>query len=87
VGILHEAWCSLFGLLDVSHAGLEPAPGALEPSYLLSVMGHGEALYELGIQGAEILIVLGAFFSAKCDFSVSTSLFIYGAHALSAWGF
>jgi hypothetical protein len=32
-----------------------------EPSYFLSVTWHGEALYELGIQGVRVLILLGGF--------------------------
>jgi cytochrome c oxidase subunit IV len=50
-GILCEAWCSSIGLLNVSQAGLEP-------SCFLSVMWCREALYGLGVQGVEVLILL-----------------------------
>jgi hypothetical protein len=33
-----------------------------QPSCFLSVMWHGEAFYELGVQGIEVLILLGALF-------------------------
>jgi hypothetical protein len=33
-----------------------------EPSCFFSVMWHGEALYGLGVQGVEVLILLGALF-------------------------
>jgi hypothetical protein len=33
-----------------------------ESSCFLSVMWCGEALYQLGVQGAKVLILLGAFF-------------------------
>jgi hypothetical protein len=33
-----------------------------EPSCFLSVMWCGEALYVLGVQGVEVLILLGALF-------------------------
>jgi hypothetical protein len=35
---------------------------AWEPSYFLSVTWHGEAFYRLGVQGVEVLILLGALF-------------------------
>jgi hypothetical protein len=36
-----------------------------EPSCFLSVTWHGEALYGLGVQGVEVLILLGALFVAS----------------------
>jgi hypothetical protein len=57
---------------------------AQDPSCFLSVTWHGEALYGLGVQGVEVLILLGAFFffSAKCGSSVSARFLIYRAHAV-----
>jgi hypothetical protein len=47
----------LFGLLNVSQVCLELAAGSS-----LSVRWHGEAFYGLGLQGVEVLILLGALF-------------------------
>jgi hypothetical protein len=33
-----------------------------EPFCFLSVTWHGEALYELGVQGVKVLILFGALF-------------------------
>jgi hypothetical protein len=41
-----------------------------------------EALYGLGVQGVKVLILFGAFFSAKCGSSVSARFLIYGAHVV-----
>jgi hypothetical protein len=35
---------------------------AWQSSYFLNVTWHGEVLYRLGVQGVEVLILLGAFF-------------------------
>jgi hypothetical protein len=43
---------------------------------------HGEVFHGLGVQGVEVLILLGVFISAKCGSSVSTILLIYGAHTV-----
>jgi hypothetical protein len=37
-GILHDAWCSPVGLLNVSQAGLEPASGGAAALLFSSVM-------------------------------------------------
>jgi hypothetical protein len=39
---------------------------AQEPSCFLSLMWHRETLHGLGVQGVIVLILLGAFFPAKC---------------------
>jgi hypothetical protein len=52
-----------------------------ELSCFLSVTWHGEALYGLGVQGVEVFILLGAFFSAKCGSRVLAKFLIYRAHA------
>jgi hypothetical protein len=53
-----------------------------ESSYFLSVMWCGEALYRLGVQGVEVLILLGAFFLSSVAPSVSARFLIYRAHAI-----
>jgi hypothetical protein len=56
----------LFGLSNVSQAGLEPVVAAvagLEPSSFLSVMCCGEAFHRLGVQDVEDLIMIGALFT------------------------
>jgi hypothetical protein len=52
---------------------------AQEPSCFLSVMWCGEALYRLGVQGVEVLILLGALFPCS---SISERVLIYRTHAV-----
>jgi hypothetical protein len=50
----------LFGLLNFSQSGLELVAAA---AHLFShVTWHGEAFYRLGVQGVNVLILLGALF-------------------------
>jgi hypothetical protein len=54
-----------------------------EPSCFLSVLWCGEALYGLGIQGVEVLILLGALFlPGVAGSSISARFLIYGTHAV-----
>jgi hypothetical protein len=46
---------------------------------VLSVMWHGKALYRLGVQGVEVLILLGALFPCS---SISERVLIYRTHAV-----
>jgi hypothetical protein len=62
VGKPRDAWCSPVGLPNVSQACFSWCLEAWEPSCFLSVMWCGEALYGLGVQGVEVLILLGALF-------------------------
>jgi hypothetical protein len=62
VGMPCDAWCSAVGLPDVSQAGLEPASGSKGALPFSQCVWYGEALYGLGIQGVEVLILLGALF-------------------------
>jgi hypothetical protein len=57
----------LFGLLNVSQAFLSWQQQRRrwqwwQPTSFLSVMWCGEAFYGLGVQGVEVLILLGALF-------------------------
>jgi hypothetical protein len=45
-------------------------------------MWCGEVLYGLRVQGVRVLLLLGAFFSAKCGSSISAKFLIYAAHAV-----
>jgi hypothetical protein len=56
------AWCSPFGLLNVSQAGLEPASGSTAALLFSHVTWHGEAFQGLEVQGVEVLIFLDALF-------------------------
>jgi hypothetical protein len=53
---------SPIGLLDVFQAGFEPASGHVGALCFLIVKWCGETLYGPGVQGVEILILLGSFF-------------------------
>jgi hypothetical protein len=53
-----------------------------ELSCFLSVTWHGETLYSLGGSGCWHFDYSWCFFSAKCGFSISARLLIYGAHAV-----
>jgi hypothetical protein len=52
----------LFGLSNVSHAGWRWCLVVQETFCFLSVSWCGEPFYRLGVQGVEILILLGALF-------------------------
>jgi hypothetical protein len=52
----------LFGLLNVSQAGLEVASGSAAAICFLSVMWCGEVFYRLGVWSVEVLILFGALF-------------------------
>jgi hypothetical protein len=52
-------------------------------SWFLSVIWHREALCRLGVQGVEVLLLLGVFFSAKCGSNFSAR-FCYMEFTLSA---
>jgi hypothetical protein len=52
----------LFGMLNVSQAGLELLSDSWEPSCFFSVMWCGEAFCGLGVQGVEVLILLSSLF-------------------------
>jgi hypothetical protein len=67
-------------LLDVSQAGLELVSGGMGALLFSHLTWCGEALYGLWVQGANVLILLGAFFSAKCGSSFSVRFLIYRAH-------
>jgi hypothetical protein len=56
---------------------------AQEPSCFLSVTWHGEALYQLGVQGVKSFASSWWFFPAKCGSSISTRFLIYRVHAVS----
>jgi hypothetical protein len=52
-----------------------------EPSCILHVRWHGEAMCGLRVQGVRIVLLLVAF-QARCVSSISTSLLLYRAHAI-----
>jgi hypothetical protein len=54
--------CSPVGLLDLSQSGLEPASGIAGALLFSQCNVEWIILYGLGIQGVEVLILLGAFF-------------------------
>jgi hypothetical protein len=57
-GVPYDTWPHLFGLPNVSQAGLELVVVAM----VANVMWHGETFYGLEFQGVEVLILLGALF-------------------------
>jgi hypothetical protein len=82
VGLPHDAWCSLIGLLDVSQAGLELVSG-----------GSGALLVsQCNIMCRSFVWVAGAecqsfdsswcFISTKCGSSISARFLTYGPHAV-----
>jgi hypothetical protein len=57
-GIPHDTWSSPAW----SAKCLPGSFGARHPTCFLSIMWHGEALYRLGVQVVEVLVLLGALF-------------------------
>jgi hypothetical protein len=80
--------CSPVGLLNVSSSWHLVAR---EPPCFLSVMCCGEALYGLGVQGVEVLILLGAFFlpslapESLFDLWSSHCLLLHSSHHLGSY--
>jgi hypothetical protein len=60
VGILHAAYLLTYWSASAKQVWSRHL-AVWEPSYFLSVMWHGEALYRLVVQGIGILILLGVF--------------------------
>jgi hypothetical protein len=69
--------CSTVGLLAVSQIGLEPMSGV--PGTLL--FSHCNMAWtsfvQAGVQGVDVLILLIAFFSARCGSHISVRFLIY----------
>jgi hypothetical protein len=52
----------LFGMLNVSQAGLKLTSGGGGSPFVFCVTWHGEAFHGLGVQGSKVLILLAALF-------------------------
>jgi hypothetical protein len=55
-----------------------------EPSCFLSVKWHGEAFYELGVQGVRIFIFLSIFFLLSVPLMSQQNFLIYRAHTATS---
>jgi hypothetical protein len=60
---------------------LEPASGSAGALLFSQCNVAWRSFDRLGVQGVEVLILLGAFFSDKCGSSISARFLIYRAHA------
>jgi hypothetical protein len=69
--------CLLFGLSDVSQAGLEPASG---DTGALLFSQCNLAQRRAGVSGYESPDSSWCYFSAKCGSNISAKFLIYGAH-------